>query len=77
MLEMDGIDDLILTASEIRKLEALCTIVEHLYSVTKALQSDNISFAEARAFFDTVIEEYLETRESFAQVSSYCSSAVL
>ncbi len=60
-LEMDEIDDLILTTSEIRKIEALCARFEHVDSVTKALHSDNVNLAEARAFFDTVIEEYPET----------------
>ncbi len=40
-LEMDEIDDLMLTTSEVRKIEALCTRFEYLDSVTKALQSDN------------------------------------
>ncbi len=48
-LEMDEIGNL--TTSEIRKIEELCTRFEHLDSVTKALHSDNVNLAEARAFF--------------------------
>ncbi len=43
---MDEIDDLMLTTSEVRKIEALCTRYEHLDSVTKALQSDNVKIVK-------------------------------
>ncbi len=43
---MDEIDDLMLTTSEVRKTEALCTRFEHLDSVTKALQSDNVKIVK-------------------------------
>ncbi len=45
-LELDEIDDLMLTTSEVRKIEALCTRFEHLDSVTKALQSDNVKIVK-------------------------------
>ncbi len=45
-LEMDEIDDLMLTTSEVRKIEALCTRFEHMDSVTKALQSDNVKIVK-------------------------------
>ncbi len=66
-LEMDETDDLMLTTFEIRKIEALCTRFEHLNSVTKALQSDNVNLAEASAFFDTVIEEYPDTTDRWSK----------
>ncbi len=45
-LEMEEIDDLMLTTSEVRKIEALCTRFELLDSVTKALQSDNVKIVK-------------------------------
>ncbi len=45
-LEMDEIDDLMLTTSEVRKIEALCTTFEHLDSVTKALQSEYVKIVK-------------------------------
>ncbi len=42
-------DDLMLTTSEVRKIEALCTRFEHLDSVTKALQSDNVKIVQVKS----------------------------
>ncbi len=73
-LEMDEIDDLILTTSEVRKMDAPCIKFEHLDS--EAFQTANVNLA-ARAFFHTVIEEYSETCDSLGESAVIVQSAGL
>ncbi len=48
-----------LTTSEVRKIEALCTRFEHLDSATKALQSDNVKIVKVSPIYWTHFDYFL------------------
>lgn len=57
-LEIEKFEELIPTVSQYAKIKDLCQIFEHLDSVTKALQRDKVTVADARALFDITLSEY-------------------
>ncbi len=72
---MGEIDDLMLTTSEVRKIEALCTRFEHLDSVTKALQSDKCQNSQSESniiglTLTIFLYNYSLTEEEIIQVQS-------
>lgn len=60
-IDIDGIEELILTKSEKKKIDELCFIFLDLDSVTKHMQSASCTLAYVRVLFDGVIETYPET----------------
>ncbi len=58
LLEPDDIDDVVLSASENRRVNSILKQLHPLESVTKALQRDSTAASYTRASFDAVIEKY-------------------
>ena len=60
-LEIDGIEELVLSKRENKKIEELCVQFRELDSVTQHLQSEECTISEVRLLFDGVIEAYPRT----------------
>lgn len=60
-VEVDDLDSLLPTARENKRIDELCVKFEELNSVTKALQNESLTCADARSIFDEVIEQYPST----------------
>ncbi len=56
--------------TEKNEVELLCSKLADLDSVTKALQREDITLHETRVLFNSIIEEYPETRDRLAPDSS-------
>ncbi len=65
-LDIPGIVTLILTPTEDKTIESLCSKLSDLDSVAKALQSDNMTVHEASVLFDSIIDSYPCTKDRFA-----------
>ena len=57
-LEIDDVDVLMPTITEIRKIEGLVSKLSQLHGVTKALHLVELNLSDSRTLFDTVLEDY-------------------
>ena len=65
-LDIPGIETLMLSPAEDKKIENLCVKLSELDSVTKALQSNTIPFYKVHILFDSIIQEYPELSEKLS-----------
>ncbi len=56
--DVDDFEDYLLTAAEDRRLQALQKTLQDLYLITQKLQDPQLTFAQVRVLFDTVMAEY-------------------
>jgi len=62
-VEIEDIDDLILTTRENRKVDELCAKFQELESVTKYLQSNRCTISDCRLLFNGIIDMFPSTKE--------------
>ena len=72
-LGSDEADEIALYSSENRKVDKLLQQLKSLESVTKALQSDEITINDTRALFDAVIEDFLIVPTAFKLMQELCN----
>jgi hypothetical protein len=56
--DVDDFEDYLLTVAEDRRLQALQKSLQDLYLITQKLQDPQLTFAQVRVLFDTVMAEY-------------------
>ena len=76
LLQLDSIDKTTPTSRQNRDKDSLVNQLKDLDSVTKSLQRDYATLTDVRVLFDTVIEEYPETKERLKQNADIVFDAV-
>ncbi len=73
-VDVDDIGKHIPTFTESKQIDTMCATLSEFNSVTKTLQRDNVTLAEARILFDAVIDNYSNTKsklDSNARIVRY------
>jgi len=60
-VEIDGLDEMLLSVRENKPLDKFCSSFTDMDSITKALQSNQITISDVPCYFDSIIEIYPAT----------------